>query len=248
MDRPDDTPPAPSHLDWDLWLGTAPERPFHPAYHPFKWRGWWDFGTGALGDMACHTANLAYMGLQPGYPESVESKNSAFSKDSFPTWSVITLKFPARRNKPPLTWTWYDGAGDKPAWVNAKLKEMTLGGKLSGSGSLIKGEKGSLFSPDDYGKETKFIPEENFADLKAPEPSLPRSPGHHQEWIDACKGGPPALSNFSHAGPFTEVVLLGNLAMYTGKKILWDGEGCRSTNCDEANALVRREYRKGWSY
>ncbi|MHC4942190.1 MAG: Gfo/Idh/MocA family protein [Planctomycetota bacterium] len=248
MDRPKESPPVPAHLDWDLWLGTAPDRPYNPAYHPFKWRGWWDFGTGALGDMACHTANLAFMGLNLGYPISVESKNSAFSKDSFPTWSVITLEFPKRGDAPPLTWTWYDGAGDKPAWVIEKLKMLTQGGKVSGSGLVIVGEKGSLFSPDDYGKETKLLPLENFADFEPPAPSLPRSPGHHHEWIDACKGGPKALSDFSYAGPFTETVLLGNLAMYTGKKILWDGEGCRATNCDEANALVRREYRKGWSY
>ncbi|MEW6742549.1 MAG: Gfo/Idh/MocA family oxidoreductase [Planctomycetota bacterium] len=246
MDRPAETPPAPEALDWDLWVGTAPLRPYHPAYLPFNWRGWWDFGTGALGDMGCHTANLAFMALELGSPVSAEAENSTFSRDSFPTWSVITLNFPARGAKPPVRWTWYDGSDQKPSWVIEKLKSFIPGKELSGSGLVLVGEKGNLYSPNDYGAEWSLLPEKNFEGWIPPEPSLPRSPGHHQEWIEACKGGPPAISNFSYAGPLTEVLLLGNIAMYVGHMVLFDGERCRITNSELADSLIRREYRKGW--
>ncbi len=246
MDRPKETPPVPDHLAWDLFLGTAPWRPYHPDYHPFVWRGWWDFGTGALGDMGCHTANMAFMALDLGSPLSAEAENSPFSRDSFPTWSVITLNFPARGDMPPLRWTWYDGADKKPAWVIEKLKSFIHGEKLSGSGSALVGDKGVLYSPHDYGAEWKLLPEEKYGDWTPPPRTLPKSPGHRREWIDACKGGPPAMSNFSYAAPLTETLLLGNVAMYSGCMILWDGKKCRVTNSDLADSLIKREYRKGW--
>jgi predicted dehydrogenase len=247
MARPTETPPVPETLEWDLWIGTAPWRPYHPAYHPFSWRGWWDFGTGALGDMGCHTANLAFMGLELGSPVSAEAENSSFSRDSFPTWSVITLNFPARGTKPPVRWTWYDGSDKKPAWVIEKLKSLIHGKELAGSGLVLVGDKGSLYSPNDYGANWYLLPEKDFEGWMPPEPSLPRSPGHHQEWIDACKGGPPAMSNFSYGGPLTEALLLGNVAMYTGQMVLFDGEDCRITNSELADSLLRRRYREGWS-
>ncbi len=247
MARPTATPPVPTTLKWDLFLGTAPERPYNPAYHPFKWRGWWDFGTGALGDMGCHTANLAFMALKLGSPLSAEAQNSAFHKDSFPTWSVITLEFPARGDLPPVTWTWYDGADKKPAEVNEKLKSLLEGEEMAGSGLLLIGDKGKLYSPNDYGEKWMLLPKDHFEGFTPKDPILPRSPGHHAEWIRACKGGPPALSNFSYAGPLTETLLLGNVAMYAGKKIEWDGEDGCVTNCPEADALVRRTYREGWT-
>ena len=246
MARPTDTPPVPSTLKWDLFLGTAPQRPYNPAYLPFKWRGWWDFGTGALGDMGCHTANLAFMGLKLGSPVSVEAENSEFSRDSFPTWSVIKMDFPARGNLSPVRWVWYDGANQKPAWVTEKLTGLIEGEKLVNSGSLLIGSKGKLYSPNDYGEKWMLLPKGDFEGFTPPEPKLPRSPGHHAEWIRACKGGEPTMSNFSYAGPLTETILLGNIAMYSGKKIKWDGKRCKVVNDEEANSLVRRIYREGW--
>ncbi|MFH2002689.1 MAG: Gfo/Idh/MocA family oxidoreductase [Planctomycetota bacterium] len=249
MPRPTETPPVPEHLQWDLFIGTAPYRPYHPSYQPFNWRGWWDFGTGALGDMGCHTANMAFMGLQLRSPVSAEAKNSEFSRDSFPTWSVITLDFPARLDLPPVTWTWYDGSDKKPAWVNEKLSGLIHGEKLAGSGLVLIGDKGSLYSPDDYGENWLLQPKEKFEAMASVAPTLPRCSGqHHEEWIQACKGGAPAMSNFAYAGPLTETLLLGNVAMNTGRKLDWDGANCKVTNCDDANALVRRNYRKGWAW
>jgi predicted dehydrogenase len=246
MDRPTEVEEIPAHIKWDLFLGTAPARPFNKAYHPFKWRGWWDFGTGALGDMGCHTANMAFMALELGSPVSAQAKNSKFSRDSFPTWSVINLDFPARGDLPPVRWNWYDGSNQKPAWVNEKLGSLIPGEEVSGSGSILVGDKGVLYSPNDYGVAWKLLPEEKFRDWTPPEPTLPKSPGHHAEWIAACKGGDAAMSNFSYAGPLTETLLLGNVAMYTGSRIFWDGPACRVTNSEAANALIRRSYREGW--
>ena len=241
-------PPAiPSTLHWDLWLGVAPDRIYDPCYLPFKWRGWLDFGTGALGDMACHTANMAFMACNLGYPTSVEAEFSESNSETFPMWSVIRYQFPARGDLPPLKWTWYDGGNDKPAWVNKHLKELAKGNDIPGSGSLLVGDKGILFSPDDYGTSYKLLPESDFVGFKPPTPSLPRSPGHHQEWINGCKGGPKPMSNFSYAGLLTETVLLGVVAIRAGKKIEWDGPNLKVTNIPEANNYVRREYRKGWS-
>jgi predicted dehydrogenase len=248
MDRPTEKQEIPPELKWDLWLGTAPDRPYHQSYLPFNWRGWWDFGTGALGDMGCHTANMAFMGLQLGSPISAQAENSGFSRDSFPTWSVITLNFPSRGELPPVRWTWYDGANQKPAWVNEKIGSLLEGEEISGSGSLLIGSKGKLYSPNDYGTEAVLLPREKFEGVAPPEPTLPRSPGHHAEWIAACKGGPPALSNFAYAGPLTETLLLGNVAMYSNELILWDPSTLEITSCPEANALIRRKYRKGWQF
>ncbi|MHC4441744.1 MAG: Gfo/Idh/MocA family oxidoreductase [Planctomycetota bacterium] len=256
--RPKDTPAVPKTLDWDLWLGTAPERPYHPAYLPFNWRGWWDYGTGALGDMACHTANMAFMACKLGYPTSVEAEMSEYNPETFPVWSVIRYEFPARGDLPPLKWVWYDGGKNKPGWVNKKLKELAHGNKLTGSGSLIMGDKGTLYSPNDYGAQYKLLPEKDFEGYKPPTPWLPRLPepkekrswdrNHHDEWIRACKEYKPDLpmSNFSYAGPLTETVVLGCVAMRAQQKIEWDGPKMRITNLPEANQYLRRNYRKGW--
>jgi len=257
--RPKGSDAIPENLEWDLWVGVAPMRPFkEKIYHPFAWRGWWDFGTGALGDMGCHTANMAYMALELGSPTTAEAQNSGFDKDSFPTWSVITLEFPARkakdgRNLPPVKWTWYDGGNDKPQWVHDRLKGLIEGERYSGSGLILIGDKGKLYSPNDYGAEMILLPRKDFEGYKPPTPTFERwGPGdidQHQrdEWIRACKDPKkPALSNFGYAGPLTEVLLIGNIANYVGKKIEWDGTNCMVKNNPEANALVRRQYRKGW--
>ncbi len=241
---------VPSHIKWDLWLGTAPERAYDPIYMPFKWRGWWDYGTGALGDMACHTANMAFRACKLGYPTSVEAEMSEYNNQSFPMWSVIRYEFPARENLPAMKWTWYDGGSDKPAWVNKKLKELAHGRDIPGSGSLLIGEKGTLFSPNDYGAAYVLLPDKDFEGFKPPEPTLPRAPQHNHklEWVQACLENKPekCYSGFSYAGPLTETVVLGCVAMRAGKKIEWDGPNMKITNVPEANAFLRREYRKGW--
>ncbi len=238
----------PPHLNWDLWLGTAPARPYKSnKYHPFFWRGWWDFGTGALGDMGCHTINLPHMALHLDVPTSVESEHSGFNGDSFPTWSLIKFAFPARGDQPPVTMTWYDGSPlTKPPKVLRKLTSMIHGEKLGVSGAIMIGEKGTWYSPHNYGGKWVLLPKERFAGYEV-ERKLPRSPGQHREWVEGCKGGPKPMSSFDYASRLTETILLGNLATYAGKKILWDAPKGEVTNCPKANAKVRREYREGWS-
>ena len=243
--RPKETPPVPETLDWDLWLGPAPERPYHKAYHPFSWRGWWDFGTGALGDMACHTVNLPYFALKLGAPATVEAESEEINPETCPGWAKVTYEFPARGDMPACKAVWHEGR--KNGELVLPATELFQGEKISGSGSLLVGSKGTMYSPDDYGAKSIWLPKDKFADLKKPAPSIPRSPGHHKEWIDACKGGRPAMSNFSHAGPFTEFVLLGNVAMRVGKKFEWDSVNLKAKNCPEADQYIKREYRKGWS-
>jgi hypothetical protein len=247
--RPENTPPVPPHLDWDLWLGTAPERRYHPAYHPFKWRGWWDFGTGALGDMACHTANMAFKALKLGYPTSIEAETAEdLTEETFPSWSIIRYEFPARGHMPPVRWTWYDGGKNMPQKAKEAIKKHAYGQDIPGSGSLLIGDYGTLFSPNDYGAEYVLLPEKDFKDYKPPVPWLPRVDGKHtQEWIRACKGMGTTMSNFGYAGPLTETVVLGCVAIRAGKQILWDGPNMRITNDRKANDYLRRTYRTGWS-
>ncbi len=234
-------PQPPRGINWDLWLGPAPWRPYDPCYLPFKWRGWWDFGTGSLGDMACHTMNMPYWGLKLGAPTSIEAEVSELNPETAPNWSVIRYEFPARGDLPPVKLTWYDKNKKPPA-------DLFEGEEMSDSGSLIMGEKGKLYSPGDTGDEWRLLPKSKFEGFEGPPPTIPRSPGHHEEWIRACKGGPPAMSNFSHAGPLTEMVLLGNVAMrLPGKKLEWDAANVKVTNASEANQFVRREYREGWT-
>jgi predicted dehydrogenase len=247
--RPRETPPIPPHVHWDEFLGPAPERPYSPAYHPFAWRGWWDFGTGALGDMACHTANMAFMALKLGYPISVVAECDDINPETYPGWAIIHYQFPARGDMPPVKLTWYEGkrAGEKvlpPA-------ELRKGQKPSDSGSLLVGDKGILYSPNDYGASYKLLPEKDFEGYQGPPETLPRNgrgdDGMKAEWVAAIKGGPPAMSNFDYAGMLTETVLLGNVAMRVGKKIEWDGPNLKAKNCPEADQFIRREYRRGWS-
>jgi predicted dehydrogenase len=248
--RPADVQPAPANVHWDLWLGPAPERPYHQdSYHPFKWRGWWDFGTGALGDMGCHTANLPYMALNLGYPTSVVAENGELNPETYPGWAIVHYEFPARGDMPPVRLTWYEGHRDGQRVLPPA--ELTKGQKIPGSGSLMVGEKGILYSPDDYGEKYKLLPGEKFADYQPPEPILPRNgkgdEGMKIEWLAACKGGPSPMSNFDYAGMLTETILLGNVAIRAGKKIEWDGPNMRVTNDPDAEHFLRTEYRKGWT-
>jgi predicted dehydrogenase len=239
--RPSGSPAVPSHIDWDHWLGAAPARSYHPAYHPFKWRGWWDFGTGALGDIGCHSFDPVFRALKLGAPLSVQASSSRVNEETFPLVSMVTYQFPARGDMPPLKLVWYDGGLRPP-----RPEELEDGEPMGANGRLLIGDKGMLLG-------NKVIPAARRKEYKEPPQSLPRSPGHYQEWSDAAKGGKPAGANFDWAGPLTETVLLGNIALrlqmreeLTFLKLLWDSENLKFTNSPEANKFLRREYREGW--
>ncbi|MCU0782776.1 MAG: Gfo/Idh/MocA family oxidoreductase [Verrucomicrobia bacterium] len=273
MDRPAGEDPVPANLDWDLWLGPAPQRPFKAgAYHSFKWRGWQDFGTGALGDMACHTANMPFRALKLGYPTEVEAESSPMNKESWPLKSKIRFAFPAREGLAPVTFWWHDGGNPKPGKpfehdgnnkppqdVVAEVDEMT--GQVPGSGCILVGDKGKIFSGNDYGAkfylklagDKEMIESEKHDAVKAIPQTIPRNEfqggsdlRHHLEWIAACKGGKPGYSDFSIAAYLTEIILLGCVALRTGRKLQWDGPNLCATNAPEAAQFVKRTNRKGW--
>lgn len=242
--RPKDEPACPPHIHWDLFLGPAKERPYNPAYLPFAWRGWLDFGTGALGDMACHTMNMAVRALELFNPVSVEALadpawQGEAREESYPKQCTIKFEFAARGNLPPCTLTWYDG-GRRPD------EALMLGEEMKSAGSLVIGEKGRMYSPKDYHEEYTLLPHDSFKDIKKPE--YIASPGHFTEFAQAIKQNKPelAMSNFSYSGRLTETVLLGNVALRAGEKIMWDGEKMKITNSEAANRYVTREYRKGF--
>jgi predicted dehydrogenase len=229
--------PVPANLKWDLWIGPAPMRPYGKGYHPFAWRGWWDFGTGALGDMACHTMNMPFRAAGLHDPISVVAETSGHNKDSYPKWSVITYEFAADEKRGPVKLLWYDG-GKLPG------EDVLDGHKAERSGVCILGEKGKLYAPGD--NVGKF---ELLGGPTPPEVEFVKSPGHFQEWVDAIKGGKPAMSNFADwAVPLTEIVLLGNLAVWAdGKKIQWDAKNIKATNAPDVAHIIRPEYRKGYT-
>jgi len=241
--RPGETPPVPSGLDWDLWLGPAARRPYHPAYTPYNWRGWWDFGTGAIGDMACHNMDPAFWALELGHPVSVEASSSGINPETTPNTSTIHYQFGARKNMPPVKMTWYGGGLMPP-----RPKELEPGRELTGGGNgiLFVGDKGKIMCPG-WGGSPRIIPETKMKAYKLPPKTLTRSRGHHRDWIDACKGAKPASSNFDYAGPMTEVVLLGNVALRTGKKLDWDGHNIRAKNAPEADRYIRPDYHNNWT-
>jgi hypothetical protein len=273
LDRPAGADAVPAELDWDLWLGPAPARPFKQGvYHPFNWRGWQDFGTGALGDMACHTSNLPFRALKLGYPTEIEAESSAINTETYPLRSKIRFEFPAREGLPPVTYRWYDGGDARPGargghdGSNKPPRDVTADVEamldaVPGSGCLLVGDQGKLFSPDDYGTrffiklhgEKEFRPGKEHEAVAAVPQSLPRNAfegdadaRHHLEWIAACKGGRPGYSDFSIAAYLTEIILLGCVALRVGKKLEWDGPKMRALNAPSAAQYVRREYRKGW--
>jgi len=232
--RPTETPPVPDGLDWDLWLGPAPHRPYHPAYHPWVWRNWWDFGTGLLGDLGCHKLSTVFKALKLGHPTAVEACSTKNNGEQYPLGVIARVEFPQRGDMPPVTLNWYDG-GLKPP----RLKELEPGRNMEDVTYI--GEKGVLMNH-------RIVPETKQRAYGRPPQKLPRSPGHHKEWIDACLGGPPAGSNFvDHSGLLSEVCLLGNVALRAGKKLTWDGPNLKVTNDKDANRFLHREYRQGWS-
>ena len=234
---------APDTLNWDLWIGPSAYRPYNSAYAPFKWRGWWDFGCGALGDMACHILDGPNFALQLTAPVSVECVRQDEGNDqTFPTKSIIRYEFPKRGTMPPVTLYWYDG-GIRPPVPQGVSKSAKLGD--GDNGSLFIGDKG-IATTGCYAGETRLLPDERMKEYKFPDKVLTRSPGHAADWLRACKGGSPACSNFDYAGPFTEWVVLGNACLKFDQKLLWDAKQLRFTNCSEANELISRPVRKGW--
>ncbi len=233
--------PCPKHLNWDLWLSVAPERPYANGYHPFSWRGWWDFGTGALGDMACHTVNMPYMALNLRDPISIQAECSGHNKDSYPSWSIINFEYPALGDRPAVKLMWYDG-GKRP-------NEAMLEGKpMSASGILIVGDKAKFYAPGDYCDQELYM-----LGADVPEVKFVESPGHFEEWIRAIKGGEPAMSNFqNYAGGLTETILLGNLAVWVaaagkGEKVEWDAKNMKSPNVAGLESIIKPTYRKGYT-
>ncbi len=248
--RPADSPPIPASLDWNLWLGPIHERPYHPAYVPSNWRGWRDFGTGALGDMGCHIIDHPVWALGLGAPTSVEASatlDGSFLEgnkpnfETYPIASLITYQFPARGSRPPVRMIWYDG-GLMPAMP----REMRQG-KLPSNGVLYIGDKGNMFHGS-HGGMPELLPTSLHEQAKTTPKTLERSPGHYEEWLLACKGGAKSMSNFDYAGPMTETVLLGVLALRApGTRLEWDSEKLMAANAPELNEFIHTEYRKGWS-
>ncbi|HIG30676.1 MAG TPA: Gfo/Idh/MocA family oxidoreductase [Verrucomicrobiales bacterium] len=240
--RPKGTPAVPSYLNWDLWLGGAAERPYHPTYHPFSWRGWWDFGTGVLGDIGCHQLSAVFKALKLGHPASVEASSSnnqlkpEIANETAPGSSITRWHFPTEGDRAAVDITWWDG-GLKPP----RPDELEPGRAFAeGDWLLVVGDKGKM-----YGH--RIIPESRGKEIGKPPRVLSRSPGHYKEWFEACKGGPAAGSDFvNHAAHLAEVVLLGNIAIRTNEKLLWDGPDMRFTNSEAANQLINPPYRSGW--
>ncbi|MBI5388470.1 MAG: Gfo/Idh/MocA family oxidoreductase [Verrucomicrobia bacterium] len=260
--RPTDTPPVRANLDWDLWIGPAPTRPYHPAYLPFKWRGWWDFGTGALGDIGCHALDPIFRALKLGAPVSVQASSSRVNTETYPVASMITYSFAARDaapqaineftngltgaaaggiEMPALKLVWYDGGLRPP-----RPDGLPEGVHMGDNGRMLVGDKGFILGNSVYPKSRRDEVGEIARTIK-------RSPGHYKEWVEACKGGPPGGSNFNFAGPLAEAVLLGNVALrvqlreeLTCARLFWDSAALKITNIEEANKFVRREYRQGW--
>jgi predicted dehydrogenase len=233
----------PSDLAWDLFLGPAADRPYNKDYTPFKWRGWFDFGCGALGDMACHILDPANWALGLRDPLSIECvKQEGRTKECFPTKSIVKFEFGPRGAMPPVTVYWYDGG-----WLPPRPEGIPEDSKLGEgkNGSLFIGDKG-MITTGTYGEGTRLLPEALMQDFKAPEKILTRSPGHYRDFIRACKGGDPACSHFDYAGPFTEWVVLGTIAQRVDGKLLWDAKKLEFTNNPAASAYTKPFTRPGW--
>ena len=239
--RPQDTPPVPDTLDWDLWIGPAAMRAYHPAYHPRIWRCWWDFGCGMMGDRGAHTLDPVFWALKLTAPTSVEATSTGLTADVHPLASVVTYQFPARDKLPPVRLTWYEGLrSPRPA----ELEDGRAMGDREG-GVIFKGTRGKLMCGT-YGNGPRLIPESRMKDAPRPTRRLPRVKGHEQDWLAACKSGRPAGADFAYSGPLTEVCLLGNVAKRLDARIEWDAANLKVTNLPQANDLIAPPRRKGW--
>jgi len=241
-DAPTDRPPVPEGLDWDLWLGPVPFLPYSPEYVPGVWRNWWAFGGGTVADFGCHFMDLPHWALDLRAPLSVEVVDGPpVHPASVPPWLELRYEYPARekdgKTLPPVTLRWYHG-GRQPALLDEEQKQYFR------SGVFFVGEKGNLLA--DYTRR-QLLPEERFADFKAPEPFIPDSIGHHREWVEAIRNNGTTTCNFDYSGALTESVLLGNVAYRTGRRIDWDSANLRARNCPEAYQYIQHHYRAGWS-
>jgi len=243
--RPKETPPVPAGFNWDKWLGPRQPRPYHPSYCPFTWRGWWDFGTGALGDMACHNLDPAVWALKLETPMSVEANSPAVYPEVTSPGSTFTYKFAARGEMPPVKMVWYDGGRRPPTppGVDTKDPKQRLG--EGGNGILFIGDKGMITCAGWAGMP-RLLPLTLHREYKRPEKTLRRTKGHHADWLAACKGGPAASGDFEYSARLTEIVLLGNIALRTKKTITWNGPEMRALNAPEAAGFLKEQYRKGW--
>jgi predicted dehydrogenase len=235
-DVPSDRPAVPETLDWDLWLGPASYRPYHPAYAPFGWRYWWNFANGQLGDFFCHYCDLAFWALKLRHPTTVEAEGPVHA-ESAARWTIARQQYPARGQMPPVTLTWYSGGGYPAFMKEGKVPQWP-------NAVLFIGSKGMLIA--DYGRH-QLLPEEKFVDFKPPDPFIPDSIGHHREWVEACKTGGPTTCNFDYSGALTEAALLCNVALRTGRKLTWDAKNLKAVGCPEADVFIRRQYRQGWT-
>lgn len=230
--------PIPEGLDWDLWLGPAPSRPFQEVYYPGpKWYRWWDFGNGTMSDLGSHWIDLPFWALDLDAPRRIEASGPPPHPEIAPASMRADYEYGARGDRPAVKLSWYQGAEKPKIWHDGGIPKWD-------SGVLFVGSKGMLLS--DYGKNV-LLPEDKFHDYKRPEPTIPKSLGHHAEWIHACKTGEPTTCNFEYAGRLTEANHLGNVAYRVGKPLEWDPVALRATNAPEADQFIRRQYRKGWT-
>jgi predicted dehydrogenase len=244
LERPEEIPSVPSTLDWNVWLGPAPFKPYHPSVCHFNWRGLQDYGTGALGDMGAHIFDHPFWALNLGYPNKVQACSTRYSEDYWPLAEIITYEFPARGKMPPVKLTWFDGGLTPP-----RPAELEPGRRITSSGVFYYGDK-NVLTHTDYGRSPRIIPETRMKEYKLPPKTLPRSPGIYEEWIDAIKNNTKSSTDFSYSSRLVETMMLGNIAvlMKDQNKILeYNGENMKFTNVPEANDLLHYEYRIGWS-
>jgi predicted dehydrogenase len=236
-ERPTKADPIPKGLDWDLWLGPAADRPFNNVYFPGpKWYRWWDFGNGTMSDLGSHRNDLAFWALKLQAPLTIEAAGPKPHAEIAPATMSATYTYGARGDMPPVTLTWYQGEMKPKIWTDGGIPKWS-------DGILFVGSKGMLLV--DYSKFL-LLPEDKFKDVKLPDKTLPRPASHHSEWLEACKGGPPASANFEYSGWLTEANHLGNVAYRVGKKLEWDPVKMKATNAPEADQFIKRAYRKGW--
>lgn len=241
IDHSNGAPKIPKELNWNLWQGVAKEQAYDPAYLPFEWRGWWEYGCGALGDMACHVMDSAFWALDLGYPETIEASATSFNEWSAPKTSHVIYQFPARGAMPPVTVHWFDGDLKPPIPAHVP-RDFDFGT----SGTFLVGSEMTAHTPE-YSESVRLYPTEKFMEVrpKLPPKTIPRikDSNHFQEFIDACKGGPACGSRFEYSAPFTETVLLGNIAIRAKQRLEYDAKRAQFTNSDYANSLLTKSYR-----
>ena len=239
--RPTETPPVPAGVNWDLWIGPREPRPYHPAYTPVTWRDFWDFGGGGLGDFGCHDLDAACWALDLVAPTTIEARPAGnMDRDIVPHGEICYYEFGPRGDQPAVRVTWYDGGLQPPC-----PDELPRGSTLPGRGVLFIGDKGKMLC-DGAGGMPRLLPYEKTAEYTKPAESIPRSKGHHRDWLDACQGGAPASANFEYGARLTELVLLGVASLRTGRKIYWDAPNMKAADAPEVEAVLKESYRAGW--